>query len=195
MTRVLRHSHKSSSRYCSWSSLGRLSSPSARSGGRKIQAKGRKIKARFRPRIEPSQRVAPAISGQSSGCRRPSQPQGTDSKARRNEIQACRNKIQACRNKIQAGWNEMQIFFLSAKSAFSKGYPQSPPLTLTPFFLFSVASREIRSYGLSSHRGCAMAHVPVDGGQRSRDNRTGERSDHGGMNHLSGDQTIRPAFF
>jgi len=41
-----------------------------------------------------------------------------------------------------------------------------------------------------------LAHVPpdrcpgVDGGQRSRRNRIGERSDHGVMNHLSGDQIL-----
>src|SRR5208282_326564 len=45
-----------------------------------------------------------------------------------------------------------------------------------------------------------LAHVPPDGspgvagGQRSRDNRSGDRSDQGGMNHLSGDQIIRPVF-
>src|SRR5208282_3088532 len=34
-----------------------------------------------------------------------------------------------------------------------------------------------------------------DSGQRSRDNRTGDRSGHGGTNHLSGDQIITPAIF
>jgi hypothetical protein len=34
----------------------------------------------------------------------------------------------------------------------------------------------------------------LDGGQPSRCNRTGDRSDHGGMNHLSGDQIIRLFF-
>jgi len=42
-----------------------------------------------------------------------------------------------------------------------------------------------------------LPHVPpdrspgVDGGQRSRSNRTGEGSDHGGTNHLSGDPIVR----
>src|SRR5208282_3487617 len=63
----LRHSHKSNSRYCLWSSVEPLSSPSTRSGGRKIQAlrkenpSQRKENPRsFLPRIEPFQRVAPA---------------------------------------------------------------------------------------------------------------------------------------
>src|SRR5271165_1333544 len=33
-----------------------------------------------------------------------------------------------------------------------------------------------------------------DGGLRSRYHRTGDRSDHGGMNHLFGDQIIRPPY-
>src|SRR5271166_2371440 len=41
---------------------------------------------------------------------------------------------------------------------------------------------------------CNLRTCLLDGGLRSRYNRTGDRSDHGGMSHLSGDQIIRPYF-
>src|SRR5271165_1640158 len=64
---TLRHPHKSNSRYCPSSSVVPPSSPSARSGGSKIQTLGKENPSQrkenpssFLPRIEPFQRVAPA---------------------------------------------------------------------------------------------------------------------------------------
>src|SRR5208282_1468912 len=126
--------------------LGPLSSPSARSGGRKIQALrkenpslreakskpwGRKIQAPSFPRIEPFQRVAPA-----------SRPFGHSLFFGR-----------AWRNKIM--WIKIIVRMCNCRTC--------PRIAVRG----STAARVLVAIGLA------------------------KRSDHGGMNHLSGDQIIR----
>ncbi len=82
------------------------------------------------------------------------------------------------------------------ESSLFKGLRRPP----AAFFFFGRLQRN-RIIGIKVNmEDVQFARVPpdrspgVDGGQRSRDDRTGDRTDHGGMDHLSGDQIIRPLF-
>ena len=143
----LRHSHKSNSRYCSSSSAGPLSSPSARSGRRKIQALGKEIQAwgkenpsqgknnprSFLPRIEPFQRVAPAPApghfatprAEAGPTPRPfptSKTRGRNSKSVGRKSKPAATKSKSGGIEIQIRRNEIQISLPSTNLAFSRVY-------------------------------------------------------------------------